>query len=100
MYLTAAILLIFRGKVEEHVKIMMLHFVLTSLTPAYHSLHSLSNGIQDSLGFWIPNFPGVRDAQPEIFENSGIRIPDMGQNKNFSDYPASRFNAVTYRATS
>ena len=37
MYLTAAILLIFRGKVEEQVKIMMLHFILTSLTPADHS---------------------------------------------------------------
>ena len=72
MYLTAAILLIFRGKVEEHVKIMMLHFIFTLLTPAYHSPHSLSKGIQDSLGFWIPRrgYPDSRYCIPIFFSGT------------------------------
>ena len=79
MYLTAAILLIFRGKVEEHVKIMMLHFVLTSLTPAYHSPHSLSNGIQDSLGFWIPRrgFRILGTAFQSFSVELGLWIPKV-----------------------
>ena len=79
MYLTAAILLIFRGKVEEHVKIMMLHFILTSLTPAYHSPHSLSKGIRDSLGFWIPRrgFRILGTAFQSFSVELGLWIPTV-----------------------
>ena len=124
----------------------MLHFILTSLTPAYHQPHSLSKGIQDSLGFWIPrrgfrvlstafqsfsvelglwiptvsgildSLGGIRDSKAQdssfqlskIFPGSGMhhqkfwRILESvsltwGKVKYFSEYPASRFNAVTYR---
>ena len=50
MYLTAAILLIFRGNVEEHVYDAPLRFDVINTCLSF----APCKGIQDSLGFWIP----------------------------------------------